>query len=1810
MIDTYQMKKVMKKIPLFLCMLACTLVQINAQTCSTCDKLKSGASSGRDSGPDFSMSLGNLLYGQSAGAVTFSSSAPAPTLFTPTALQYDSPSMTNIVTVITTNQIVTNTVLSIATNTVVFLVTNTVLNTNVVYMDGTTTNTVIVTNTVIDQIWTTTNMAVDVFTVTNTVIRQVQAPQAIADVPAPPTTNGYVINFYYPSQVTGQVGGIDQFSGQPFISWMITNSNPSTINQLQVSETNLIYNSFKQWTYTYAPANGAWAMQPLGGAIQENMTVTNLNASSYQVINTVQAPTGPVVQQVVNTYQTFLCTNVVLVQTALGSSSSPEITTYSYWDPTTFGANCVVLLKNVVHPDGSWEYYSSYDANGNPLIVYSSFQDVSAASYSSGRKTAYTYSTSAVSGSGDNGTCSPNTPRQVVNSINSQEIARQYTAFPSVGVRLDIQCTIAGAAWYATGNLITTNIFYTSGPNQFALQAVVRPDGTMTTFNYFTNATYQTNITVTGQPDAGYSYIVDGVSNRTVINQWGYNVTSISQDVLSSLIVSQDVYGNYDGSGRPQQVVHLDGTTNVTQYACCGLDLTIDPDGVITQYIYDPAKRSVGYQKIYNGSPITYTNVLDAAGRTLQFIRAGSDNSIITMNQSAYDLAGEKIGETNALNGGTVYTRTNDSVTGGVTQTIIYPNGGMVTNFYFADGSLKMTIGAAIHGIRYNNTVESDGGAYRLVNWQIKLNASGSDSSEYTKTFADFAGRNYKTVFASASGTPAVVLSYNAKGQLASQADPDGVANLYAYNSKGETMDTAIDMNANGTIDFSGTDRITYTVSDVTTDHSTNVRRTRTYVWNTLNANSTNLVSTVESSTDGLKAWQTQYRDATTAVTNQSQTLPGSSRVVTTIASDNSYTINTYSYGRLVSSTRYDSTGAQIGATTYAYDPHGRQYQVTDARNGTSTYSYNNADLVITFTTPNPGTPGSAPQTTTTSYNNLLQSTNVMQPDGTSVASTYLLTGELGLQSGSRTYPVGYSYDYAGRMQRMTNWSGYPSTGARVTTWNYDQYRGFLTSKAYADGNGPSYTYTAAGRLHTRLWSRGITTTDGYDNAGGLNNVSYSDSTPAVTTTFDRLGHASSVVCNGMTDTLTYNLANQLLTESFSGGSLNGLSVTNGYDQFLRRTNLTALASGVLNQAAYGYDNASRLLSVSDGTNNANYSYVANSPLVNQVVFKQNSTLRMTTTKSYDYLNRLTAISSAASNTVSFNYNYNAANQRTRDTLADGSYWIYTYDSLGQVTGGNKFWSDETPVAGQQFDYLFDTIGNRTQTLSGGDQNGGYLRAANYYANPLNQITNRDVSGYVDVKGASFATNTVTVNGQTAYRKGEYFRDELTVNNSSLALWTNLITAATGQASITGNVFVAKAPEAFGYDLDGNMTNDGRWAYTWDGENRLIDLTSLSTAPGGSQMKLDFGYDGQCRRIQKMVSTNNGSSYFPQSTNRFLYDRWNLVAEVKPNNTLIRSYMWGTDLSGSMQGAGGVGGLLEVSYYGSSTTNSFPAFDGNGNLAALVNAADGTTLANYEYGPFGEPIRITGAIAKSNPFLFSTKYYELESGLYYYGYRFYNPSTGGWPDRDPLQETDGANLYAFIHNNSITAIDSFGRLTFRTEVIVGHFYNEWASPSFAGDGSYVVGDNFASSWVYLDNEPPPWWWPFSINSYCNTVNATGLFNNTASDAGTINVYAKDPCGGTFLILGSYTATIAGSGPKSGYGSATLNLPTGGGSVSHIQAVPNSPTATASVIIYEMTTLDPGKEKLVAQYVPYLNIPPGDFTSANVSASIMVNGSKQ
>jgi RHS repeat-associated protein len=312
----------------------------------------------------------------------------------------------------------------------------------------------------------------------------------------------------------------------------------------------------------------------------------------------------------------------------------------------------------------------------------------------------------------------------------------------------------------------------------------------------------------------------------------------------------------------------------------------------------------------------------------------------------------------------------------------------------------------------------------------------------------------------------------------------------------------------------------------------------------------------------------------------------------------------------------------------------------------------------------------------------------------------------------------------------------------------------------------------------------------------------------------------------------------------------------------------------------------------------------------------------------------------------------------------------------------------------------------------------------------LNQYTNRTVPGYVDVQGGANSSATVTVDGNSAYQKGSYFREELAVGNSGGPVYltvTNAAALGTNTVTWMRNVLVAGTPETYGYDLDGNLTNDGKWNYTWDGENRLITVQSIATIPAAAGQRFDYAYDYQGRRIyQKQSVWDSGTSSYREVTEeRCWYDGWNLIGRSDLATGNVQAYVWGLDLSGSQQGAGGVGGLLMLDDVANGSY--FYSYDGNGNVVGLMNVNDGTIAAQYEYGPFGEMTKATGPMAFNNPVRFSTKFEDEGTGMLYYGYRYYNPGTGRWLSRDPMEEGGGRNLYSFISNGGASLIDTDGR---------------------------------------------------------------------------------------------------------------------------------------------------------------------------------------
>ena len=165
----------------------------------------------------------------------------------------------------------------------------------------------------------------------------------------------------------------------------------------------------------------------------------------------------------------------------------------------------------------------------------------------------------------------------------------------------------------------------------------------------------------------------------------------------------------------------------------------------------------------------------------------------------------------------------------------------------------------------------------------------------------------------------------------------------------------------------------------------------------------------------------------------------------------------------------------------------------------------------------------------------------------------------------------------------------------------------------------------------------------------------------------------------------------------------------------------------------------------------------------------------------------------------------------------------------------------------------------------------------------------------------------------------------------------------------------------------------------------------------------------------------------PEHSSSYI-DGMRVIQERNVSNTPTVAYTRGNDLSGSLEGAGGIGGLLGRSHgYSSgtwSTHNHYHA-DGNGNVTFLVNSGQ-TAEAEYGYDPYGRTMAQSGNLATANVYRFSSKEIHGQSGMYYYGFRFYDPHLQRWPNRDPIGEAGGINLYLMAYNDPLSWVDPFG----------------------------------------------------------------------------------------------------------------------------------------------------------------------------------------
>ena len=536
----------------------------------------------------------------------------------------------------------------------------------------------------------------------------------------------------------------------------------------------------------------------------------------------------------------------------------------------------------------------------------------------------------------------------------------------------------------------------------------------------------------------------------------------------------------------PDAITHFpafDGNGNVTALVAA------DGNGLSAVYEYDPFGKT---------------------HRVTATVRLGSDGSQITLGTATYDLAGHPVTQTDAAGQVTTFAESHDAA-GRVTHTTTQPNGGTRIETHNLDGTLERLTGTAVHGVRYVHGIDGNSPSTQT----IPLLANGTDSAEWTKSYTDYLGRNYQTVTADNSTTTSY---YNALGQLAKQVDPDGVTTLYAYNALGELEYTAVNLDQNGVMDLAGTDRVTRTVRSVGASSR----------WTGVNVRRTEKLG-LEHRRPGHPHPRQRQRNLRGRPPFPAGQLRSHQHQPARLSRGRPVPYHQHRPRRHLHRHRPTGRPRHLRHPLFPQRPDPLRHHLHLRRPRSPLlrhrrpHRHHRVHLRLRRPCPlhhhpRPGErrrPACSVRRLAGRPSNHHHPLRHSQPPlENHSARRHQCHQHLPchrrtpahlrfphLPRGIHLRPRRPHEDHENRRTFASD------TGAALTTWNYSAQRGFLLSKQYADSQGPTYTYTAAGRLATRTWARGITTYYAYNPAGDLASVNYDDNlTPGVTHTYDRRG--------------------------------------------------------------------------------------------------------------------------------------------------------------------------------------------------------------------------------------------------------------------------------------------------------------------------------------------------------------------------------------------------------------------------------------------------------------------------------------------------------------------------------------------------------------------------------------------------------------------------------------------------------------------------------------------------------------------------------
>ncbi len=994
---------------------------------------------------------------------------------------------------------------------------------------------------------------------------------------------------------------------------------------------------------------------------------------------------------------------------------------------------------------------------------------------------------------------------------------------------------------------------------------------------------------------------------------------------------------------------------------------------------------------------------------------------------------------------------------------------------YRRDGKLKRVSGSAVVERNYESGAASNETWLRVITGDVN---STRRQTQYFDMLGRTAREERPGWIA--SGTPPMLTTtyhYDSTGELERIEAPGQADTLYVYDEMGAVKQTVLDVNGNGTVDLGGPDRITEGETIYESADSQWWQVTRSYVYPPSSSTRkltgsrwTRQTGFTGSDTAEFVTAQSRSYDVSGNLTTATVKLERDAAVRTVLTDVPESTTDgeqVYEAGRLATAT--STTGV---TTTYAYDDLGRQTHVTNGRGNTTQTSYDSSGRVE-------WTKDGAQNQTDYGYYAASDSGAGVYPGRLKFVEDpadkrsyfgYNDRGQTIRTWGHVPNPTENVYDGYGQRTTLktfrggsdwdgSTWPGSPGD-SDDTTWTFHEATGLLNQKTYDDGTSIVYTYTSDGKLYTRKWARnasdGKVTTYTYDaDTGELTDVDY-DAAWSMTDlayTYDRLGRRKTVTDAAGARTFAYDPDTlQPTTETFNSGLFSGKLITQVYQDGTSGTlagRWAGVQIGTANDpdadyaAAYGFDAYGRLnhvtgpgLPTGDGTDNgAWYSFETGSELVDKLLFKNSSaTVKGWVDWSYeDDRDLVAAVENSFGDLTTYTtiskYAYgNDSRGRREHVVRTGSAFASSHMDLWQYNDRNELTRSErhagtdpnspgTEDTGLRRVYAYDPIGNRSTSTEGtGAQ-------TTYTSNNLNQYD--PVVTATSPQTGQRLKYDLDGNLTEAYVTGDINGDG-NVDMSDLGALLAAYGTCEGQQGYNPNANISPndpGPQCIDMSDLGVLlsvyglqaTGAIRAKFTWDAENRLVGWEPLLFVSGAK--KVEFKYDYFGRRIEKKVYTYNGSSWSLSETRRFIWNNWLLLLELDGDGNVLRKLTWGRDLSGSLDGAGGIGGLLAVQDANGTTTGENHEsddlryvcfYDANGNVGQVIDlaaaSASASIKAHYEYDAYGNVPVQSGSYASANPYRFSTKPWDDETGLGSWGLRYYDPRLGRWSSPDPLAD--------------------------------------------------------------------------------------------------------------------------------------------------------------------------------------------------------------